>query len=115
MRVSTFIETGIVGGTVTTCVLLVCLSVWLYERERRDRSLLPWGSRRRVERARADAEVASFRKQAEEYDLQHLALQPMRARVEKAIRDDEYVTAKELLAGPQATLEGEQLRQGFWK
>lgn len=83
------IETGVIMGGIATIALIIAMTVYAFQREEKERPLLPWGARMRVERAKAALELDAV-------EIKRIALDHQRTRVLRAIQDDDHDTVKAL-------------------
>lgn len=96
------IETAVIFAGIILIVAVIAFSIYAFEALTRGRAIIPWGQRQRVERARANKDIAEIRIEEEAAELKYLAMQPTRLAINKAIEEGELINLKDLLAGKKA-------------
>lgn len=107
------LNTVAICGGIAVIALIICVSVIVMLHVDKGHSVIPWSHRKRVERAKADREVAELRYNTEIADLKHMALQPVRNRILENIENGDIQPLKELLSGDHRE-DGDWIRAAAW-
>lgn len=84
------IQTAVIMFGFFLLAAVIAIGIYCCMALDKGRSVLPWGQRQRVERARANKEIAELRGAEEAAELKHMAMQPTRNAITQAIEDDRY-------------------------
>lgn len=93
------------------CVLAAVVGVfwWVMTREDKDRPVMPWSPRMRVEKVRASREIAEEHLKIDALEVKRIALDHHRDRVVDAIRSGEHDEVERL-----ALPSGHNVEDGVW-
>ncbi len=88
----TVLEALVIMVGIVAVVGIGALGFWIVERENKDRPIIPWGARGRVEKSKAHTEVLGESLKQDAIDVKRAALAHQRNKVLEAIERDDTET-----------------------
>lgn len=95
-NVYSVVEAATIMGGICMVAAIIGMAFYAVMREEKDRALMPWGARSRVEKARAHTEVMQQHLQQDALEVKRLAIEHQRTRVMNAIAQENHEEVERL-------------------